>query len=260
MLAVFVAPWAQPNMALEVVPQVNTFAADAWSRRRRHKAARLTKVTRLLCGPVKLDLSFAGPESLRLAQLLDDGNVTIDPIHTCVELYARTFVDLVPDVARVLAQLAGQYAIDLFIGSTLQMDSVGNSSTVTRGRLAGFGGPPNMGSVPHGRRHSSPAWLEMRPNADAVSRGRKLVVQTTEAFHEGGVPAFVDTLDAVAVDLRADPERTAALRSRGIVATPTDLGVRPTDARRTLLAARSIDDLVTWSGGLYRPTAKLRSW
>ena len=34
---------------------------------------------------------------------------------------------------RVLAQLAGQYAIDLFIGSTLQMDACGNSSTVVRG-------------------------------------------------------------------------------------------------------------------------------
>ena len=48
---------------------------------------------------------------------------------------------------RVLAQLAGQYAIDLFIGSTLQMDVEGNSSTVTAGRLSGFGGAPNMGNA-----------------------------------------------------------------------------------------------------------------
>ncbi len=58
---------------------------------------------------------------------------------------------------RVLAQLAGQYAIDMFIGSTLQMDTAANSSTVTRGRLAGFGGAPNMGSDARGRRHASPA-------------------------------------------------------------------------------------------------------
>ena len=32
---------------------------------------------------------------------------------------------------RVLCQLAGQYAIDMFIGSTLQMDADANSSTVT---------------------------------------------------------------------------------------------------------------------------------
>src|SRR5882672_3935845 len=52
---------------------------------------------------------------------------------------------------RVLAQLAGQYAVDAFIGATLQMDGAGNSSTVTRGRLSGFGGAPNMGHDPHGR-------------------------------------------------------------------------------------------------------------
>jgi malonate decarboxylase alpha subunit len=44
------------------------------------------------------------------------------------------------------------------------------------------------------------------------------------------------------------------------VATPEDLGVRRTEARRTLLAARSIDDLVAWSDGLYQPPAKFRSW
>ncbi|HWV11232.1 MAG TPA: malonate decarboxylase subunit alpha, partial [Pseudomonas sp.] len=41
---------------------------------------------------------------------------------------------------RLMCQLAGQYAVDLFIGATLQVDGDGHSSTVTRGRLAGFGG------------------------------------------------------------------------------------------------------------------------
>src|SRR5699024_8380222 len=49
---------------------------------------------------------------------------------------------------RTLSQLAGQYAVDLFIGSSLQIDSEGNSSTVTKGRLAGYGGAPNMGHDP----------------------------------------------------------------------------------------------------------------
>jgi malonate decarboxylase alpha subunit len=213
---------------------------------------------------------------------------------------------------RVLAQLAGQYAIDLFIGSTLQMDGEGNSSTVTRGRLAGFGGAPNMGSDAHGRRHPSAAWLDMITQKTATARGRKLVVQVVESFHKGGEQSIVETLDAVAVGQkagmsvapvmiygddvthvvteegvaylyktegleerkaaiaaiagateigrRADRKQTADLRSRGIVATPEDLGVRRTEARRTLLAARSIDDLVAWSDGLYRPPAKFRSW
>ncbi|WP_323156358.1 malonate decarboxylase subunit alpha, partial [Pseudomonas oryzihabitans] len=105
---------------------------------------------------------------------------------------------------RLLCQLAGQYAVDLFIGATLQVDGDGHSSTVTRGRLAGFGGAPNMGHDPHGRRHPTPAWLDMRQQTGdsapaLVERGRKLVVQMVETFQEGGKPTFVDTLDAVEV-------------------------------------------------------------
>ena len=65
---------------------------------------------------------------------------------------------------------------------------------------------------------------------------------------------------ATEIGLRADRNRTADLRARGIVAAPEDLGVRRTEANRSLLAARSIDDLVAWSGGLYQPPPKFRSW
>src|SRR5271168_1088709 len=104
---------------------------------------------------------------------------------------------------RVLCQLAGQYAVDAFIGSTLQMDGDANSSTVTAGRLAGFGGAPNMGHDPHGRRHASHAWLDLITEKKPVVRGRKLVVQTVGTFQKGGVPAFVETLDAVQVGKQA---------------------------------------------------------
>jgi len=213
---------------------------------------------------------------------------------------------------RLLCQLAGQYGVDLFIGSTLQMDADGNSSTVTLGRLTGFGGAPNMGHDPKGRRHSSPPWLSLITADAPIARGRKLVVQLVETFQRGGVPSLVDSLDAVEVGrqsgmpiapvmiygedlshvvseegiaylykaqgaeerraalaaiagatpigLRADARRTASLRARGIVAYPEDLGVRRTQARRSLLAARSIHDLVEWSGGLYRPPARFRGW
>jgi len=213
---------------------------------------------------------------------------------------------------RVLCQLAGQYGVDLFIGSTLQMDADANSSTVTLGRLAGFGGAPNMGHDPKGRRHSSSAWLSLINAAGPIVRGRKLVVQIVETFRKGGTPTLVDSLDAVEVGrksgmpvapvmiygddvshvvteqgiaylykaegreerraalaaiagatpigMRADPARSAALRARGIVAYPEDVGVRRLQASRSLLAARSIEDLVAWSGGLYVPPPRFRSW
>jgi malonate decarboxylase alpha subunit len=101
---------------------------------------------------------------------------------------------------RAFAQAAGHYACDLFIGSTLQIDMQGNSSTATLGRIAGFGGAPNMGADARGRRHASPAWLqagrEARSGTSAMPRGQKLVVQMVETFREHMQPAFVERLDA----------------------------------------------------------------
>src|SRR6202795_4230861 len=54
----------------------------------------------------KLDFSFAGPQSLRVAQLLEDGKLEIGAIYTYVELYARMFIDLTPHVALVCAEQA----------------------------------------------------------------------------------------------------------------------------------------------------------
>jgi malonate decarboxylase alpha subunit len=213
---------------------------------------------------------------------------------------------------RVICQLAGQYAVDAFVGSTLQMDGDANSSTVTAGRITGHGGAPNMGHDPHGRRHASPAWLDLKMNPSPLSRGRKLVVQAVETFSKGDTPVFVETLDAVQVGKkagmpiapvmiygddvshvvteegiaylykaqgleerrralaavagvspvgrRAKPEETAELRRRGIVAYPEDIGVERLRAHRSLLAARSMEDLVAWSGGLYNPPPKFRGW
>lgn len=99
---------------------------------------------------------------------------------------------------RALSQTAGLYACDMFIGSTLQMDLDGNSSTATLGRIAGFGGAPNMGSDARGRRHGSEAWLRAGREASTgtMPRGRKLVVQMVETFREHMAPVFVEKLDA----------------------------------------------------------------
>ncbi|MFG0885667.1 malonate decarboxylase subunit alpha [Vibrio sp. CJQ_6] len=239
-----------------------------------------------------------------------------------MEEYARARSDVFftgPDGSmrsnRTMSQLAGQYAADMFIGSTLQMDPEGNSSTVTHGRLAGFGGAPNMGHDPRGRRHATDAWLNMITEEEKqhdVVKGRKLVVQAVETFQDGSKSTFVDRLDAVDVakkagmpvapimiysddvthllteegiaylymakDLeerkamiaavagvsefgqRVTAERVKALRDAGKVVTPEDLGIKRSDANRSLLAAKSVSDLVKWSDGLYQPPAKYRSW
>ncbi|MBK8322017.1 MAG: malonate decarboxylase subunit alpha [Betaproteobacteria bacterium] len=217
---------------------------------------------------------------------------------------------------RVFCQLAGHYA-DLFIGSTLQVDPEGNSSTATANRIAGFGGAPNFGSDSRGRRHVSKPWLmagreAARPGGGTMPRGRKLVVQMVETYREKMQPTFVEKLDAwklmdefgldlppvmvygddvthlvteegiahlhrcatvaereqavrgvagyTPVGLARDRAAVEGLRDRGIVQRPADLGIDPRLATRDLLAARSIKDLVRWSGGLYDPPKRFRNW
>jgi len=62
------------------------------------------------------------------------------------------------------------------------------------------------------------------------------------------------------VGMLAKPEDTAALRKKGIVKTAEDLGIDVSRANRSLLAAKNIRELVTWSKGLYNPPAKFRNW
>jgi malonate decarboxylase alpha subunit len=217
---------------------------------------------------------------------------------------------------RMYCQVAGLYATDLFIGSTLQIDLAGNSSTVTQDRIAGFGGAPNMGCDAHGRRHPSDTWLKAGREASdghvQMVRGRKLVVQIVETFSEKMVPTFVEKLDALNLAeklkmelapimiygddvthivseegianlllCRTAEEREQAirgiagftdvgrardkrmvekLRERKIIQRPEDLGINPLDAHRSMLAARSVKDLMHWSGGLYDPPSKFRNW
>ena len=221
---------------------------------------------------------------------------------------------------RAFAQAAGHYALDMFIGGTLQIDKYGNSSTATASRVSGFGGAPNMGCDAKGRRHATQSWLKCGEEFKATQqqligdmpRGKRLVVQMQETFREKRQPAFVDKLDAwelaekanlalppvmvyaddvthvlteegiaylhrcegleqrmaairavagyTGIGLAADPEQTAQLREAGIVKTPEDLGIDRRRANRQMLAAKSIRDLVDWSGGLYNPPTRFRNW
>ena len=133
-----------------------------------------------------------------------------------------------------------------------------------------------------------------------------------QTFRAGGVPTFVETLDAVDVgkqagmplppvmiygddvshvvteegvaylykahslaDRRAalaaiagvtpvgrsaDARRVEELRARRPGRLPRGPQGRDPAGRPSLLAARSIEDLVAWSGGLYDPPAQFRDW
>lgn len=209
---------------------------------------------------------------------------------------------------RAFSQMAGHYAVDMFIGSTLQIDKFGNSSTAIKNMIVGFGGAPNLGCNAGGRRHSSQAWLKCGSEipmsgrlTGEVAKGRKLVVQMLDTVGPKGVHSFVDSLDAVAMaeELGLDvapvmiygddvthiiseigiaylhkcsslEERQAAIssiagngsdasgkkllqmRGLGLVKTPEDLGVDRERANKKLLAAQSLEELVEWSGGLYK--------
>lgn len=217
---------------------------------------------------------------------------------------------------RAFGQMCGHYATDMFIGASLQIDPQGNSSTATADRIAGFGGAPNFGCDPRGRRHCSPAWLKAGEEANAglpaTPRGRRLVVQLVETFHGKMEPTFVERLDAWELQQKAgfalppimiygddithivteegianlllcrtarereqairgvagytpaglarDHQLVENLRDRGIIQRAEDLGIRKSEATRDLLSARSVKELVRWSGGLYNPPSRFRNW
>ena len=62
------------------------------------------------------------------------------------------------------------------------------------------------------------------------------------------------------VGLRRNIKETQALRARGIIRLPEDLGVSPSDVSRSLLAAQDVKGLVRWSGGLYDPPSQFIDW
>ena len=215
---------------------------------------------------------------------------------------------------RFFAQMTGHFA-DMFIGATLQLDPLGNSSTVTASRLVGFGGAPNFGAENRARRHLSEAFLAAGKEAHAgepMPQGRKLVVQIVETFQAANQPTFIERLEAwdamekagfaippvmiygddvshivteegvanlllcrsldereqavrgvagfTPVGLKRDHKAVENLRDRGVIQRAEDLGIRKSDVSRDRLAARSIHDLVRWSGGLYNPPSRYRNW
>ncbi len=215
---------------------------------------------------------------------------------------------------RCFGQVVGHFA-DMFVGATLQIDPLANSSTVTANRLVGFGGAPNFGAENRSRRHLSEAFLKAGAEAhegEPMPEGRKLVVQIVETFQGASQPTFLERLEAwdamekagfaippvmiygddvshivteegvanlllcrslaereqavrgvagfTPVGLKRDHKAVENLRDRGVIQRAEDLGIRKSDVSRDRLAARSIHDLVRWSGGLYTPPSHFRNW
>ncbi len=207
---------------------------------------------------------------------------------------------------RANAHVAGLYGIDAFTGATLQIDKYGNSSTAIKGMIAGFGGAPNLGSTPPGRRHMTDTFKKAGKLKYDNYFGRKLVIQMTPTRSEKkDIPVFRDRLDAVElheegyfsappvmidceqmshivtekgiayldrcediqtqqaairavagdteVGKREKTSETEKLRQSGTVKLVSDFGIEEADVSRELLAARSLEELIDISGGIYDP-------
>jgi malonate decarboxylase alpha subunit len=83
-----------------------------------------------------------------------------------------------------------------------------------------------------------------------------LLCRTAEEREQAirGIAGFTD------VGRGRDRKMVEKLRERKIIRRPEDLGINPLDAQRSMLAARSIEDLMHWSGNLYDPPNKFRNW
>ena len=151
---------------------------------------------------------------------------------------------------RCYAQMAGLYGSDMFTGTTLQVDYYGNSSTVTKSLITGFGGAPNMGCNPNGRRHTSEAWSSMiTDHSDPMAHGRKLVTQiirTQTKNKKTGemVDCIVPELDAVETAKKAGlSEPMVMIHGDDVTHLVTELGVaylymaKTKEERKELIAA-----------------------
>jgi malonate decarboxylase alpha subunit len=83
-----------------------------------------------------------------------------------------------------------------------------------------------------------------------------LLCRTVEEREQAirGIAGFTD------VGRARDRKMVEKLRERKIIRWPEDLGINPLDAQRSMLAARSVEDLMHWSGNLYDPPNKFRQW
>ena len=61
----------------------------------------------------RLDYAYSGPQSARIARMLFGGKIELGAVHTYLELFARYFIDLTPNVALIAAVSADATAISI---------------------------------------------------------------------------------------------------------------------------------------------------
>jgi hypothetical protein len=219
----------------------------------------------------KLYFSYSGPQGGAIARALYASKIQLGAIHTYIELFARYFVDLTPHVALIAAVSADREG-NLYTGPNTEDTPtiveathfksgivVAQVNTVVERvprvgypwrprRLRRGGAQPLLrGAIVYAR--SGGDYRNADPHRDARNQGHLRRIR-----HPAPQPRFTE------VGRARDRKMVDSLRDRGVIRRPEDLNIDPLNANRQLLAARSIKDLVSWSGGLYRPPGKFRNW
>ena len=119
----------------------------------------------------KVDFAFAGPQSLRVAQLLEDGVLEIGAIHTYIELYARLLVDLVPNVVLVCAERQIRQG-NLFTGPNTEDTPVIVEAAAFHDAIVDCAGQPGSSTGFHGSIFRRPGWTSWSKPIDRLQSSR----------------------------------------------------------------------------------------
>jgi malonate decarboxylase alpha subunit len=78
----------------------------------------------------KLDFAYAGAQSVRISQFLEDG-LEVGAIHTYIELYSRLYVDLTPQIVLTAGYKADRHG-NLYTGPAPRTARAGGSRRAFR--------------------------------------------------------------------------------------------------------------------------------
>ena len=115
----------------------------------------------------RIDFSFAGEQSVRMAGLVEDGTVEVGAIHTYIELYARMFVDLIPDVVLLCATQADRDG-NLFTGPSTEDTPVIAEAAAFHDGVVVVQVNEIVDTLPRVDIPGDAQWLD-RPTADALA-------------------------------------------------------------------------------------------